>query len=276
MNAARFSICIVLVTAVAVIPAAGQSTVDHEPWLNWDFFVPQLDVNDIHVVVENDGFVPEEVYVDPAISGWDYQGEDNSATGGTVLSWGLPAGQLLNPGGVVHMGAYLRGAGRITEAYWTLDGQRVAQIPIIYELTRVVFPDTTPPELLMRLQTTQAFIDETGSEVSLDGIRTWMDIPAGELGLGDINGALDLDSLDSWETTPSATSGIVQPDSFFDVFVGLPQNTGPEFEGLLYADVLVVGAVVGRFWNLNQQCPEPATLGLLGLGGLAVLRRRRR
>ena len=51
----------------------------------------------------------------------------------------------------------------------------------------------------------------------------------------------------------------------------------PDYESLLIADVFVAGreSPIGRFWNLNPQTPEPSTLSLLALGGLAMIRRRR-
>ena len=65
-------------------------------------------------------------------------------------------------------------------------------------------------------------------------------------------------------------------DSFFDVYLDtVPQDfLGPQYESLLHAEVLNQGNVIGQFWNLNPQSPEPATMLLLVLGALGVLRRR--
>ncbi|VAX40287.1 hypothetical protein MNBD_PLANCTO03-1977, partial [hydrothermal vent metagenome] len=66
-------------------------------------------------------------------------------------------------------------------------------------------------------------------------------------------------------------------DSIFDVWVGQSNLANPDFESLLYAEVLVgVGQEpIGQFWNLNVQSPAPGALALLGLSGLIATRRRR-
>ncbi|HUX02123.1 MAG TPA: PEP-CTERM sorting domain-containing protein, partial [Phycisphaerae bacterium] len=64
-----------------------------------------------------------------------------------------------------------------------------------------------------------------------------------------------------------------------DVFLAeiLPEFASPQYEALLYAQVINPDkSVIGEFWNLNPQSPEPATLALLGLGAVATLIRRRR
>ena len=184
------------------------------------------------------------------------------------------------------------GSGRIIDAYWTKDGQRVLTIPIVYELTRVWVPDPSgqpsppaPGTILMRLGT--AVLNElpAGQSVMLDNIRTWYDIPASELGLADINRELDEGTIGG--ENGQSQAGLFQIDSFFDVFyVGRtdPGHLGPQFESLLIADIYTVTGApgqqvetrVGTFWNLNPQSPEPGTLALLAIGGLAALRRRRR
>jgi hypothetical protein len=77
------------------------------------------------------------------------------------------------------------------------------------------------------------------------------------------------------------------PDSFFDVFVALqPDFTPtPDFESLLYAQVVMDtngdglmdpgDVVLGNFWNLNSQSPEPSAALMLALGGVALALRRR-
>ena len=54
-------------------------------------------------------------------------------------------------------------------------------------------------------------------------------------------------------------------------------HASPDFEALLYAEVFEPGrqGVIGQFWNLNPQSPEPATLILLAVGSVFVIRRRR-
>jgi hypothetical protein len=131
------------------------------------------------------------------------------------------------------------------------------------------------------------------------GIRTFMNLPAALLGLPDINGDLDLASLAGYETTPQvgdSGGAVIDPlqvyywdfpaESFFDVFVGSTPFTGPQYESLLYAQLVYDedGASgqgepipVGEFWNLNPQSPEPSTAVclLLASAGLAMRRRRR-
>jgi hypothetical protein len=67
-------------------------------------------------------------------------------------------------------------------------------------------------------------------------------------------------------------------ESFFDVYLDPipPEEASPEYEALLHAKVINQGQVVGEFWNLNPQSPEPGTLVLLSLGAVAMLRKRRR
>jgi len=54
-------------------------------------------------------------------------------------------------------------------------------------------------------------------------------------------------------------------------------DLGPQRESLLVADIIDgTGATIGRFWNLNPQCPEPGTFVLVGLGLAALVVRLRR
>jgi len=277
-----------LMVSGMVAPAYGQPifVIDHEPWLNWDF-VPPAGANDLHIVVENPNFTldpadPNQLFVDP---GWQFDGITQNVDN-AILSW-----SAVNPGAIVHAGANMTGAGRIVDAYWTQNGVEIpgAKIPIIWELTRIQVPDTqSPPEIWMRLQTSEAFImGNPDLEVRLLNVRTFSDIPADMLNLPDINESLDMNRLLPYEamaypeiTLPSQPWDI---DSFFDVFVELtiPENVSPDFESLLIADVVVVDlsgnqTSVGRFWNLNPQSPEPGTVALLAIGACVTLFRRRR
>jgi len=136
----------------------------------------------------------------------------------------------------------------------------------------------------MRLRTSPEF-GATGQEVRLSNIRTYFNIPANRLGLDDLNADLDEVTLDDYKGMQYPGLSAPLPyniDSFFDVFVEEtpPEFSSPDFESLLVADVVVRNlagqdTIVGTFWNLNPQSPEPATLALLAIGGLAALRRRR-
>ena len=289
----------VLVTVVLAVASGSLASpplalpVIHEPWLNWDFVVPAGlgPINDLHVVVANPDFKPGETADDPLLPTWGYDGVQNQVPYGpgsaSVLSWsnGGFASPTLPAGTVVHFGADMRGAGTILDAYWTMDGHPVpgGRIPIIWEVTRVwPWPDPDPlaGRIEMGLQTTQTFLDENpGSTVELDNIQTWYDIPAADLGLQDINRELDLFSVTGNDGNFGSDFEV---ESFFDVFyVGDSQNTGPDYESLLVADIVVIdptggATTVGTFWNLNPQCPEPGTMALLAVGAAALLRRRRR
>jgi len=186
----------------------------------------------------------------------------------------------------------MQGSGVIKDAYWTLDGGRASpSIPIIYEVTRITppagDPRGDPEELTMRLALPTAFQEE----VLLNNMVTFANIPADLLGLADLNRDLDTDPaglLEQFNTEPKVgnsqgqpvgSSQPIPPDSFFDVFVDIPPpgQLGPEWESLLFTEVVqdpADGPVV-RFWNLNPQSPEPSTLSILLLAGIALSRRRR-
>lgn len=277
--------------------AYGQTLVWHDPWLNWDIWnnTGQL-VNDFEIVVDNGNFTldpndPGQVFM----GGWT--GFTTYTTGtDTVLSW---SGQNVGAGGVAHLGGWMEDSGPILDAYWTLDGVRVGgAIAIPYELTGVWYgPDPAPDPnwppagpgeegIFMALETSSAAMEELGTNQAyrMSGIRTWSDLDAGGIGLHDLTTGLNLNGdprLAGKETEPSETEFFLI-DSFFDVFVDITPNIGPQWESLLYSQVDLVDTSgvlppvpVVRFWNLNPQTPEPGTLSLLVLGGLALLRRRR-
>ncbi|MHC4986799.1 MAG: PEP-CTERM sorting domain-containing protein [Planctomycetota bacterium] len=212
------------------------------------------------------------------------------------------------PGGALaHGGLFMAGSGNILDAYWTLGGVKVgASLPVTYELTEIRM-DTLVSEVHMQLQLGDMFFDDalnTDLVAGWTNIRTFVSIPAAELDLPDINRTLNEALYAGFQVTPflgqpglPGSTGVpilptdtflygdFPPDSFFDVFLGeiLPAFQGPDYESLLIADVIVAPVndptnftVVGEFWNLNPQSPEPATMGLLAIGGVAVLRRRRR
>jgi hypothetical protein len=289
--------------ASATSPAWG---VYHDPWLNWDFWnFNNTPANNFEIVVESGTFNPDplkgEVLIGApfpnfSVSHPDYNGDGNLDT---VLSWsGANVNPPLNPGAplpneVAHIGAYMKGSGKILAAYWTdPNGMLGLPLAISYELTEIR-PMDSPAEVHMQLQMPQSFFDSHPSEeAGWTNIRTFMNIPASELGLADLNREdLDAAALQvlhdaGYEVTPiDGKTGLpitgpvmVNVESFFDVFLGVIDDAhqGPQYESLLVATALDPGVPIGMFWNLNPQSPEPATLALLGLGAVATLVRRRR
>jgi len=245
----------------------------HDPFLNWDFinFTNQT-VNDFEIVVSTPNFNPNGVYTG-FFPGFTTSPVDGGAH--TKLAW---SGRAVDPLQIAHVGAGMQGSGPILDAYWTKDGQRVdgGTIAILYEKTRVRRnPTGGPGDIDMLLQAVRGPDIPTAS-VQLDNIRVFSDIPATMIGLNDLNRNLNLDSLSSFERQPSVrTINNLPGDSFFDVFVGTSDNLSPAFRSLLVGDVVVNQQPIGRFWNLNPQSPEPGILGLLAVGGVLALARRR-
>lgn len=286
---------------VAPPPVSAQTSLFHDPFLNWDFINRAGGpANDFEIVVGAPAWMPPEVY-----TGFfpNFETRVDPESGGTILSW---SGTSVQPGEIAHVGAAMMGSGRILDAYWTNDGVKVGQsIAITYETTQVFRLPNGPDAIAMNLQTAPAFEGTAG----LLNIRTWSDLPEDLLGLGDLTSALDPQLSDppfvdletipvelvslqlvsgdpfietlSLEPISPLPGGSSPPDSFFDVFVGLSTNTNPDFESLLTAEVVEFNPgtqqwdVIGRFWNINPQSPEPSTLVLLALGGAAVLVGRR-
>ena len=293
-----------LLTALSV---HAQTVVEHPPWLNWDILNNTgAAANDFEIVVESPNYTvnagdPSQLIIGPPfdtfglIYGTDPDGDGDNDT---VLTW---QGGDVAPGAPVHIGALMTDSGPIVDAYWTNNGQRVGIAPpVVMETTRILFGQGLP-QITMRLAMPTSFFDEVpgGSTVEMTGIRTFTDIPAGVLALGDINETLDLNSLLPFENlspdgprlgtasgpliTPSTVLSFPPsgPDSFFDIWLDTTLTPGPQFESLLYAELNLIVAgepnpipVDVRFWNLNTQCPEPATLALAGLATLLLWRRR--
>lgn len=258
----------------------------HDPWLNWDFinFTGQP-VNDFEIVVETPNWSPGIGYTGSlgfpqfTTTTGDYVPSNPGEE--TRMSW---SGRTFEPGAIAHVGAYMNGSGRILDAYWTFNGVKVGpSIGIVYELTRVTPLQSGQGGIIdMVLQTSPAFVaDNPGAMLQLQNIRTFMDLPATLLDLDDLTRDLELATLQSFETTPGSPVADLTADSFFDVFVGQTVNNNPGFEALLVADVVTTvpgtpSQVIGRFWNLNPQSPEPATLGLvMMLAGTGLTRPRR-
>ena len=268
-----------LVLFLLAIPLVGRAAVDifHDPFLNWDFVnFTGVEANNFEIIVDAPNWTPNGVY-----TGFFPNFSKSPVNGGldTLLSW---KGRNVPPATIAHVGLGMQGSGRILDAYWTKDGNRIpgGSLAIVYERTRVrrdPIPGTTgTADITMVLQATRG--PDVTEPVMLTNIQTFMDLPAPLLGLDDLNADLDqqVGRLSNYRTSPNPD--VVQNlpiDSFFDVFVGTTQNIGPEWESLLIADVVVGTQKIGMFWNLNPQCPEPTSLlGLLALGGLLRLRPR--
>lgn len=276
----------------SVSPVLAQQSVFHDPFLNWDFVdFTGVDANDFEIVVTRPNWTPSQVYTGffPA-----FATRPDPDSGGTILSW---SGNSVAPGGIAHVGAAMTGSGPILDAYWTKDGQKAGpSIAVVYERTQI-FPLLGGSEAIaMNLQVAPRFNGTAG----LANIRTFSDLPATLLGLDDLTRNLDprlqMPPLSELETVPteliafSLTGVETRPlqavsvlpatsptmDSFFDVFVDITPNIGPAFESLLTADIVVFNPSenlwqpIGRFWNLNPQSPEPASLTLVCMGGLAT------
>ncbi len=176
----------------------------------------------------------------------------------------------------------MRGFGALLDAHWTdINGNKIGQsIAAPEEITQII--PSGSAEVVMVLQFPKAFYDEDpeNKEAGLLNIRTWKNLPAALLDLPDINIDLDLNALPN-EVVADPTSiplGVYHSGNTFSVSLGMIEDEfiGPEYESLLYADIQNAGQIIGRFWNINPQSPEPATLVLLSIGGAAMLRRKRR
>jgi hypothetical protein len=293
-------VALVLIVLASCAAVAQQPVIVlHDPWLNWDFInnTGQM-VNDFHIIVESPDWTPPEVFYSVYPS-FNVVHGDNNGDGipDTMLTW---ADAAIMPGMPTHVGAYMLGSGRVLDAYWTLDGARVASaLPITYELTEIYDPDPTVldnSEIHMLLQFAPGYYADPGNAgeaVGWTNIRTFASIPANMLGLADLNEGLDLGLLLPFEVAAReggpagdliSSDRIIWGDgfgeSFFDVYFDIPVPDGmlgPQFESLLVADIVNgQGDVIARFWNLNPQCPEPGTYALIAAGVGALLLRFRR
>ena len=300
----------VLAGALAFAASAAQggaepTVVWHDPWLNWDFINNTgVMVNDFAIIVDNENFNPDPNDPSEVLKGMPFSTfqvfhgyYDADLDLDTMLKWiATDASENLPAGGKAHGGLYMKGSGLVLDAYWTKDCSKIGNsTAITYERTKIV----DDPEVHMELMIAPGYFQDTGNpyyphaEAGWTNIRTFVNIPADLLDLPQLNRDLDLDWLalqpGVMEVTPREGGPMgdpilygetiwAVPDSFFDVFLAQidPEFAGPDYEALLHAEVLNQGAVVGEFWNLNPQSPEPATLALVALGGVGLLARRRR
>ena len=294
--------------------ALGGTIVWHDPYLNWDLTNwTGGNINDLEVIVDNPNGKfnpnvnnPAELWAVPfqtiTLTTGDFDGDGDQDT---KVSYSNPIA-VIPHGQTAHGGIYMFGSGVVDDAYWTWNGNKVgSSIPVTYEVTEI----RGDPEVHMHLQINKGFFEDAGIEAGWTEIRTFVNLPADLLDLEDLNTSLDLSTLAAYEVTPQygqpglpGNTGIPialtdenlqnVPDSFFDVYLDVipPENASPAYESLLVATVIGTGGtsdppegngenenvIYGQFWNLNPQSPEPGTLSLLVLGGLALIRRRRK
>ena len=314
MKATR-AILVVGALLFLAVPVARGVVVWHDPYLNWHLnnYTCQV-VNDLSIIVDNPNGLfnpnlldPGQVWAAPFLNvqrfDGDFDGDGDSDTKIRYSGANVPCFLVDPVNGWAHGGLFMSGSGRVLDAYWTVDGVKVgASIPVTYELTEI----RGDPEVHMHLEITPGFFEDPeyhGYEVGWTEMRTFVNLPEDLLGLEDLNPDLDLSTLAAYEVFPEygqpglpGTTGVqILPgdvnyddfpaESFFDVFLDVipPEFSSPDYEALLVAtvvgpdpDPLNENIVYGQFWNLNPQSPEPATMLLLGVGGAALLRRRRK
>ncbi len=280
MNLIAKPICVIFVVLAALTagPATAQvpATLTHEGFLNWDITVG-VDLNDFEIVVENANYIPNQTFNGP------FGAPTVTPSGAnTQIRW---SGAPVAAGTTFHIGLDMAGGGQILSATATLDGNPVANVPIPFELTEIR-PPAGPgiADVFMVFNTPQGFFDDNPlAVVTLENVRTFIDLPAALLDLADLNSSLDLNLLPN-ETVPVPNGVLLNaPGAETEIFVGVTNTPSPLFESLLYGQVFVdldgtgpsIPEMTSEFWNLNPQSPEPTSLTLLALGGLMFARRPR-
>ena len=307
------TLILLAVLAFVGAPVASGTVVWHDPWLNWDFINQNpigvtIAVNDFAVIVDDptgtfdpDPNDPNQQWAAPFPTFQTFQADyDGDGDLDRMCKW---SGAWVQPGQLGHGGLYMKGSGLVLDAYWTLNCNKVyVSTPVTYEMTEI----RGDPEVHMHLTIAEGYYkdpdhpDYPCQEAGWTNIRTFVNIPADALGLADLTRNLDLDTLvaiyGGEEVMPHVgqpglpgNSGVPilttdtiwndpQPESFFDVFLAEipPEYANENYEALLHAEVMNQGMVVGQFWNLNPQSPEPATMSLLVLGGIGLLIRRKK
>jgi len=270
------------------------TVIEHDAWLNADFlnFTGQA-VNDFDIIIESATFNPPQTFTAPFNNVTVTHGEYNALHAGNETRVRFSGANIL-PNQIAHVGMLMKDSGRVLSAYWTNNGVQVGNsLAMSYEITEV--RTGSDPAIHFKLwMPPQYYADRApGAEAGWTNIRTFRNIPASMLDLPDLTRDLDLSTLAAYEVQPyvgevgypgqtadsilpSEEFMLTGPDSFFDVYVDTvpPEYSNPNYESLLVADVLNQGQVIGQFWNLNPQSPEPATLLLLTAGGLWLRRRR--
>jgi hypothetical protein len=243
----------------ASTPAAtADEDCDHGGWVNIWLTVP-YGANDFDIVVEGN-YNPTWLFPPgPTVTHSDVDADGDPDT---LISWHFPTGQAIHDGINVPLGL------PIEDAYWTHDGERLAAASIAKTQLHVIRPDSGPSTLIWQVQAS----GNSGTLLDLRNIRTFKDVPKGVLSPETINSDLDLSTLSAYEVTPSAQNLTSLPtDGFSDVNIGTSGMVGAYYQSLLVGDLYYNGEQVGISWSLADECPEPSSLVLLGIGAVSLL-----